>query len=788
MEYLDFELAIGTGDGHTYPVSVIRSPAGEQRATTEFPFDELELKNKLQGLQIALLKSGATRRDVVQPEEKASIEDFGKALFGTLFPEEIRSCYRMSRQRALQEGKGLRLRLRIEAPELASMPWEYLYDESEGDFVCLSTDTPIVRYLELDRPPEPLTFTPPMRILGMVASPEDRAKLDVSREKQRISEALADLEARGLVSMTWMEGATWQELQKAMRQGPWHVFHFVGHGGFDATSGEGMLALCDENNQTFRLSAVKLGRLLADHRDLRLVVLNACEGAQGSDTDIFSSTASVLIRRGVPAVIAMQFEITDRAAIQFVHVFVESLAEGLPIDAAVSEARKAISLSTSNTVEWGTPVLHMRSPDGLLFVLDPDAPPIEAPAYPKHVGQAPRMPLKETAGSEVGPSRSTRSASRLTSLTGNKAALAGIAGVVVAALALLVWWIWPAGGDAATDGVRFSSIDQIASIALFADADDIAQDSFTVMRAVALDSEGRRIRTEDLVERYPLIWDPGDSTVVRIIPGENSYSIRVQGLRGGEALVCVAFADSTENMGRLVGKHLISVHTDDGGRARVYREYSLAQDAFANPNMSDAEVLSSYRRLLDQGGAVGVLESEQLALLERRIGQLEGLTTQYDDVDDTDRANTVSIVEERTLWEDFVAAADSVRDSTARTRAIAMVDSLKAIEAEYVTLQSLELCLTGGLDCPERSRTNTFAVGQRAYFSAKVNLAGAIRWEWHGPDGSVVDGGSESLPTAGYRTYKSLSDTEGLGSYELRVYNGANHLIGRRSFTVGAGG
>ena len=34
MDYLDFELAIGAGDGYTYPVSVIRSPAGDQRATT----------------------------------------------------------------------------------------------------------------------------------------------------------------------------------------------------------------------------------------------------------------------------------------------------------------------------------------------------------------------------------------------------------------------------------------------------------------------------------------------------------------------------------------------------------------------------------------------------------------------------------------------------------------------------------------------------------------------------------------------------------------------------------
>ena len=33
----------------------------------------------------------------------------------------------------------------------------------------------------------------------------------------------------------------------------------------------------------------------------------------------------------------------------------------------MAEARKAVSLEVANTVEWGTPVLYMRSPDGKLF-------------------------------------------------------------------------------------------------------------------------------------------------------------------------------------------------------------------------------------------------------------------------------------------------------------------------------------------------------------------------------------------------------------------------------------
>jgi formylglycine-generating enzyme required for sulfatase activity len=110
-----------------------------------------------------------------------------------------------------------------------------------------------------------------------------------------------------------------------------------------------------------------LGRLLADHRSLRLALLNACEGARGSERDVFSSTATILVRRGIPAVLAMQYEVTDRAAIEVARAFYEALADGWSVDAAVAEARKAVSLAVANTVEWGTPVLCMRSPDGLLF-------------------------------------------------------------------------------------------------------------------------------------------------------------------------------------------------------------------------------------------------------------------------------------------------------------------------------------------------------------------------------------------------------------------------------------
>ena len=373
MDYLDFEIEIGLGEGRIYPVAVVRSAAGEARETMQFPFDELALENQLLALQNALLRSGGKRRQMLLPEEQ-TVQKFGRALFHALFREEVGKRYAVSQQVAFHQGKGLRLKLRILSPELAALPWEFLYDPGGSEYLCLSSTTPIVRYLELAQPPHPLLVTPPLSILGVISSPQDLPELDIGREKQRLEEAIADLRAHGLVELTWLQGQSWYHLQRAMRQGPWHILHFIGHGGFDARTDEGLVALENEEGKAYLLSATLLGRLLADHRSLRLVVLNACEGARGSEHDIFSSSATILVRRGIPAVLAMQYEITDRAAIELSRAFYEALADGMPVDTAVSEARKAISFGITNTLEWGTPVLYTRSPDGVLFAMQQQQP------------------------------------------------------------------------------------------------------------------------------------------------------------------------------------------------------------------------------------------------------------------------------------------------------------------------------------------------------------------------------------------------------------------------------
>jgi len=74
----------------------------------------------------------------------------------------------------------------------------------------------------------------------------------------------------------------------------------------------------------------------------------------------------------------MQYAISDRAAIEFARTFYEALTDLMPIDAAVAEARKAIDQSASFTMEWGIPVLYMRSTDGILFDIAKTQKPVHA--------------------------------------------------------------------------------------------------------------------------------------------------------------------------------------------------------------------------------------------------------------------------------------------------------------------------------------------------------------------------------------------------------------------------
>jgi len=364
MDYLDFDLQVeAEPTPDTYKVSVLASPKGEASGQMTFPFNADALEN-------VILKLGRTRSGIraIGSSTQDVAQKFGSALYDAVFGGEVGTCFRRSLDAADAAGKGLRIRLRLEdAPQLADVPWEYLYPSGLRQFLVLQTRTPVVRYLELPQPVAPLQVTPPLQVLVVVCSPAQLATLNVDGEVQRITTALAGLEQAGQVHVTVIPRATLMAVRRALRAGEFHVLHFIGHGGFDDAKAEGMLAFEDDNHQLNMVSGTTLATTISGFESLRLVVLNACEGARQSPQDPLGGVAQSLVKLGnVPAVVAMQFEITDEAATVFSSEFYAAMADGYPIDAALAEARVAV-YSDNNDVEWGTPVLYLRASDGRIF-------------------------------------------------------------------------------------------------------------------------------------------------------------------------------------------------------------------------------------------------------------------------------------------------------------------------------------------------------------------------------------------------------------------------------------
>jgi tetratricopeptide (TPR) repeat protein len=373
MVTLDFELEISSGTDHTYPV-VARVPGAEAVTTMRLPVTSAELDDDLAVVRDNVVASSAVLRGEPTADERP-VRQLGRRLFQAVVCDEVRSLYVASRQRAGEQGSVLRLVLRVHPPELARLPWEFLFDPDQQDYLGLSM--PLVRYPEVLAPRDPLQVALPLRILGMVSRPGNQPVSGVKEEQQRLHTALAGLAREGLVELSWMAGQTHNALRNALEQGPWHVLHFVGDGGYNPDTGEGALTLADHTGRTHQAGADDLSRLLAEHDPLRLVVLNACDTGRGSAWDAFSSTAGTLVRRGIPAVVAMQFEISAPAAILFAQTFYESVATQRPVDDSVMRARRALRRDNNDTLEWGTPVLYLRALEGRIF--DSTGPPPRQP-------------------------------------------------------------------------------------------------------------------------------------------------------------------------------------------------------------------------------------------------------------------------------------------------------------------------------------------------------------------------------------------------------------------------
>ncbi|MEM7352897.1 MAG: TRAFs-binding domain-containing protein [Acidobacteriota bacterium] len=300
---------------------------------------------------------------------------YGSRLFKAVFPDgdELLAGYQEALALARHERRRLRLRLNI-APaaqeQLQELRWELLWDPRENIALSRSRSTTFSRYLSVPLAPGTEVVRRP-RILVVLSAPNDLEAYGLAKIDGEAMRRAAAATSRSLgpqIDHEILDGpATLVRLRDRLVAGEFHVLHFLGHGGIEAGHRVAHLVLESSEGRAEFVEEPVFAEIFEGDRNLRLVTLMACHGGPRGGTDPFAGLAPSLVRRGVPAVVAMGGALPFDVAARFSDHLYDHLGRWGQVDAAVNEARQRLHLEAPERPEWSLPMLYMRLEDGLLW-------------------------------------------------------------------------------------------------------------------------------------------------------------------------------------------------------------------------------------------------------------------------------------------------------------------------------------------------------------------------------------------------------------------------------------
>ncbi len=313
-----------------------------------------------------------------------SLDDarYGQLLTESMFADpEVQAAFDKIHTIAQSQDPPLPLRIRLfiapTAPELHSLRWETLRDpRPEVDTTLLTSEHILFsRYLtSQDWRAVRLRPQADLKALIVIANPNNVAAykpggqsltaLDVAGELDRAKSGLGKIETTALASASQ---ATLNKLIQQLREG-YDILYLVCHGALikgiphlwlEKDSGEA--DVINGNDLVTRLKELQ-------HRP-RLVVLASCQSAgsgnnsRTSDEGALAALGPSLAEAGIPAVLAMQGNVTMQTVAQFMPAFFTELQRDGQIDRAVAVARGVVR----DQSDWWMPVLFMRLKRGRLW-------------------------------------------------------------------------------------------------------------------------------------------------------------------------------------------------------------------------------------------------------------------------------------------------------------------------------------------------------------------------------------------------------------------------------------
>ena len=362
----------------------------------------------------------------------AKLRAIGRSVWQSLMTPELSAAFTACLAHAQGSNHGMRVIISMvgeepEAPSpnqirLQELPLEALYLAQVG-YLAPNPATPVSRSLKFKADRDPIRVIPPLRVLAVVATPQDKPAASVQQEKDVIEDALEPLKEVGAVDLQFCEPPTRAQLTERLKEG-FQILHFVGHGAFEIIGDDPTPRphLCLEHNtQSDPLDAETL-EVLLQISGVRLVVMTACSSAAptpqqvGETVSPFDGVAQRLVAgvSGVNAAVAMQFDLESQAAVTFSGSFYKHLLQpGRKLDEVVALCRRdLVSQLNAGHRAWVTPVVYWRCKNSELFEIAPMKKPIDAPTreklkeldaalevYLKHISETMAMPeeIREAA-------------------------------------------------------------------------------------------------------------------------------------------------------------------------------------------------------------------------------------------------------------------------------------------------------------------------------------------------------------------------------------------------------
>ncbi len=300
------------------------------------------------------------------PFDECLLRELGSELFDRFIRGDVKRLFDIATG---QRDGLLPFEILSEDYEIASWPWEYLYDPTTKMFICQEFH-PISRGIFALSPQGQLKAPRgKVKILLVVGVRPDEPGTTPREEIKWIREVFSAALAAGSIEIETIQAMSPTQLESALQASRYDILHFFGHAGFDGVRKEGYLKFGPPSTQGPRLYAINFAQLLAEQK-IRLVFLNACETAKVSQSQdpARSSLAAALLARGIPAVIATQFSMPDTSAHFLSAMIYNALVTGKPVVDAVRYGRRAVLYAESSQFfDWGIPVLYSTDPNTVIF-------------------------------------------------------------------------------------------------------------------------------------------------------------------------------------------------------------------------------------------------------------------------------------------------------------------------------------------------------------------------------------------------------------------------------------